>query len=992
MQRNVNRWLGGAAVIAALGLGAVWNTADAQTASSNLRGYVTGPGGAPLGDAQVAARELTTNQTRGTTTNSSGFFYVGGLRPGTYEVSLRRVGFSPQTRTVQLPIGATVDLNFTTEQLATQLAAVEVQGARSGTTARTSEVGTNISRAQIDNLPNFERNVLDLAKLVPGVMAQDVNNTDKFIRAGGQPAEAVNIFVDGASYKNDVLRGGVVGQDASKGNPLPQGAIQEFRVLTQNYKAEYQRSSSLIIVATTKSGTNQTEGDLFAYGVGKAYVAKDYFTAQRGEARPDYSRLQAGGNIGGPIIKDKLFYFGTYELNFRDEPAYIRLGADSSKVPAALLTQLRGMTGQQVQQFREHLGLGKLTWNASDKSTVDASLTIRNDHDFRGFGGTTAYEAAEDLPVNTYTGVVNFKHAGNRWLNEAQVNTQAFTWDPTAKNFDVIGKDYQNVLRTGGKDSNQDFKQNRLGFRDDITRGGVQLAGDHVFKFGAGVDFLTYKATKFINGNPVFTYAYDSAAGATPAQVNRFDTPIRVVSGFGDPTIQTNNQQFGAYAQDDWSIGRNLVLNLGLRWDAETNMINNDYSTPAPLADSLRALYSGNQLFVTQPLAGGATRNVNTIAQLGGIDNYITTGRSTRPIYWKAFQPRLGASYDLAGDGRTVIFGGAGLYYDRNYWNTLFDEQFRRQYSEITIDFKNNCAGAPNCAAFDPKYYDPAQLRTLAVQAGKPEIFLVKNDMVPPHTYQMSAGIRHQLGAQLVTVSYNGLRGHNYMNFIRGGPFGGGSSPYSTVFVADDRVKTWYNALQLQVERPLVMSHRWGGQLAYTLSKSEEQGQSTDIFWGFDDRYPTVADRPRLRAPGDQTHLLVANGIARAPFGILASAIVTLGSGITVNASDERAGSGVGQRKTYTFTPPSRAFLGIGNVFAYQNLDLRLQKDLDFLSGQRAAVLVDLFNAFNSANFGCYNTTLNATNTGYGTPGCSSLGRRLQVGIRYGFHGADSRP
>jgi len=989
MLRNVNRWLGGAAVVAALlGLGGTGNPVAAQTATSNLRGYVTGPGGAPVGDAQVVARSITTNQTRGTMTNASGFYYIAGLRPGAYEVSLRRVGFAPQSRNVQLPIGETVDLGFSTQQLATQLAEVQVQGVRTGTTTRTSEVGTNISREQIDNLPNYERNVLDLAKLTPGVMAQDVNNGDKFIRANGQPAEAVNIFVDGASYKNDVLKGGVVGQDASKGNPLPQGAIQEFRVLTQNYKAEYQRASSLVIVATTKTGTNNTEADVFAYGIGKSYVARDYFTMKRGGARPNYDRLQAGGNIGGPIIKDKLFYFGTYELNFRDEPAYILLGSDSLRAPTALRQQLLGQTGLQQQQFREHLGLGKITWVQSERNTLDASVTVRHDNDFRGFGGQTAFEASENMRVNTTTGVVNFKHAGDRWLNETQLGAQYFQWNPTATNFGTIGKDYQGLLRIGGKDTDQDFKQTRITLRNDVTRGGVQLAGDHVFKMGASVDFLGYNGTKFFNGNPVFTYAYDSAAGATPAQVNRWQTPIRVTSGFGDPTIKMSNQQFGLYAQDDWSVGRKLVFNLGIRWDAETNGINNSYVTPRALADTLRAQYSANQLFATRNTPGNCCVPVNVISQLGGIENYLTTGRSTRPIYWKEFQPRIGASYDLMGDGHTVLFGGAGLYYDRNYWNTLFDEQFRRQYSVITVNFSNNCAGAPNCAAFDPKYYDPAQLRQLSVSAGKPEVFLVKNDMIPPHSYQMSFGIRHQFSRDLVTLSYNGLQGRNYMNFIRGGPWGGGATPYSTVFVADDRVKTRYNSIQLQLERPLIAESRWGGQLAYTLSKAEEQGQSTDIFWGFDDRYPTVADRPWLRQPGDQRHLIVMNGIARAPFGLMVSAIATLGTGITVNANDQTLGTGVGQVRTYTFTPPPRAFLGIGNVFAFQNLDFRLQKNLDFLAGQRASVLVDLFNAFNSANFGCYNTDIRPGNTGYGRPGCAGLGRRLQVGIRYGFRPA----
>ena len=975
----LNRLLAGACLLgAATAVGAAMpSVVHAQTATGNVRGYVTATAGAPLSDAQVAARLLSTNAMRGTTTNTAGFYYLAGLRPGAYEITVRRIGMQPQTRQIQVPIGQTIDLNFQTGEVATQLSAVEVTARASGTQTKTSEVGTNISREQIENLPTFERNVLDLAKLAPGMTASSVNSTDKTFAAGGQPAEAINVFVDGATYKNDVLRGGVAGQDASKGNPLPQGAIQEFRVLTQNYKAEYQKAASAIIVATTKSGSNVTEADFFANGVGKAYVARDAITARNGGSRPRYQRLQAGGNIGGPIIKDKLFYFGTYELNFRDEPAYILFGGDSTVAPAALKNSLRSQLGQQVQQFREHNALAKLTWSGSERNTVDGSFTLRKDDDFRGFGGQTVFDAAENLRVDTYTGVVNWKHAGDKFLNEAQFNSQWFTWNPTAKNFDLIGKDYQGLLRTGGKDSNQDFKQNRYSFRDDVTRAGISLAGDHVFKGGASIDFLTYQATKYFGGNPTFRYNNATA---------NFSRPFEVGLGFGDPTIKSNNKQFGAYIQDDWSIGRNLVLNLGLRWDGETNMINNDYVTPRPLADTLRQLYNAGQLTVDQPLPGGAVRSVAVIQQLGGINRYLTSGSSDRPWYKKAFQPRVGFAYDFAGNGSTVLFGGAGLYFDRNYWNTMLDERFRRQYSVINIAFQPvTCGTQQNCAVWDPKYYDPAQLRQLAVQAGKPEVFLVANDMTPPSTVQLSGGIKHQFGQQLVTLSYNGLRGKNFMNFVRGGPWGGGTSPYNTVFVADDRVKTWYNSVQMQVQREMTAATRWGGQVAYTLAKAEEQGQSTDIFWGFDDRYPTVGDRPRLVSPGDQRHSIVANGIVKAPWGIMASTIINLGSGVTVNASDETAGGGVGQRKTFTFTPDGRAFLGVGTLFAFQNMDVRLQKDFDILSsGQRVGVAVDLFNAFNSANFGCFDTTLRTpTNTNYGHPGCAGLGRRLQVGLRY---------
>src|SRR5580765_2115485 len=342
-------------------LAAIASPVSAQTTTGNIRGYVRGPNNTPVPDAQVAARNPAMGLNRGTVSNSSGFYTLAGLRPGDYELTVRRIGFSPQTRNVTVGIGQTLTLDFSIQEAAAQIAAVAVV-ATPTETARTSEVGTNVTEEQIQRLPNFERNFLDLARIAPGITPTAVNNTDKFISAGGQPPEAVNVFVDGASYKNDVLRGGVVGQDASKGNPFPQGAVQEFRIITQNYKAEYQKAASAIITATTRSGTNQWEADAFAFGVGKSYVARDAFSASRGDPRPDYSRLQAGGSLGGPIVQNKLFFFGTYEFNGRNEPEYVRLGGDTLFAPPSLVSGLQPLTGQSTSEFREHLGFGKLTW------------------------------------------------------------------------------------------------------------------------------------------------------------------------------------------------------------------------------------------------------------------------------------------------------------------------------------------------------------------------------------------------------------------------------------------------------------------------------------------------------------------------------------------------------------------------------------------------------------------------------------------------------
>jgi hypothetical protein len=977
-----------AAVLLWAGLVSSPAAAHGQSTTATIRGTVRSEEGQPVPSATVEAVNTETGMRRRASAQRDGVYTLLGLQPGTYRISVSAMGQSPQSRTLQVLIGQSLTADFQLTSQAVALEGITVVGGRAVET-QTSEVATNITRDQIQNLPNFERNFLDIARLAPGITATNPNSTDKVIAAGGQPAEAVNVFVDGATYKNDVLRGGVVGQDASKGNPFPQSALREFRVATQNFKAEYQRAGSAVITATTRSGTNRWEGEAFAFGVNDSWVARDAFTASRGGASPEYSRLQAGGSVGGPLVQDKLFFFGTYELNSRDEPAYVRLGADSLKAPASVLSDLRQRTGQFAQEFRQHLGFGKLTWNASESSTVDASLTVRSDRDFRGFGQQTAFEASENMKVRVYTGVGNWRWSGGGdWLNEAQVSAQAFTWNPTWTNGGLVGREYVNILRVGGKDSEQDFQQKRLSLRDDVTRSGVRFAGDHVFKGGFNVDFLRYEAGKLTNANPLFRYRENES----------YARPFEARFGFGDQTIDTDNIQFGGYIQDDWSVGERLVLNLGLRWDAETNMINNGYATPRTLADSLRGPLSG-QLYVDQPLDGGGSQRVAVVDELGGLERFISNG-DNRPMYKKAFQPRVGASYDLTGDGRTVLFGGYGLYYDRTYWNTLLDEQFRRQFSVLTVQFRGTeqeCAASdvPSaCAVWNDRFYDPEQLRTLAGTAGRPEVFMVANDLKPPHTHQFSAGLRQAVGPAVVTVSYNGVRGRDYTNFVRASPWGGLGPNYAQLFVTDDRVRTWYDAMQLQVERPLSDAARWGGSIAYTLSRSEEQGQSTDLFWGFDDRYPTVGDRPRRRAPGDQRHSVVANAIVRLPWDTRLSTIATFGSGIAVNATDASQGWDLIRQRTYVFEPPKRSFLGIGHVFATQSVDLRLEKGVSVPRGQRVGLVVDLFNAFNNANYGCFESTIVPVadqnqdwRNRYGQPGCAGLGRRLQVGARYGFGG-----
>ncbi|MDQ6737201.1 MAG: carboxypeptidase regulatory-like domain-containing protein, partial [Gemmatimonadota bacterium] len=298
------------ALLAAASVAGFAAPAAAQTSSASLSGYVRNSSGGPVSGAEVGARSVGTNALRGTTTNANGFYYIGGLVPGQYDVTLRAMGLAPQTRRVSLFVGQTLSLDLSSEAVTTRLSEVQVTAAANGTggNVRSTEVGMNVTQAQVNNLPTPSRNFLDLAQLAPGVtVTQDrLNGTGKTFSAGALPAEQINVFIDGASYKNDIITGGVAGQDASRGNPFPRNAIQEFRVITNNFRAEYQKAASAIITAVTKSGTNEWHGSLFADIQNQSLVSLDTFQIAAKQTKPNYKRYLMGFSAGGPIVKDKL--------------------------------------------------------------------------------------------------------------------------------------------------------------------------------------------------------------------------------------------------------------------------------------------------------------------------------------------------------------------------------------------------------------------------------------------------------------------------------------------------------------------------------------------------------------------------------------------------------------------------------------------------------------------------------------------------------------
>ncbi|MDQ6771180.1 MAG: TonB-dependent receptor, partial [Gemmatimonadota bacterium] len=311
----------------------------AQNSTGTIRGTVSGEGGAPIGSAQISAKNVSSGVQRNAQSNDAGAYTLVGIVPGTYVVTVRRIGSAPQTRTVVVQIGATQVQDFALAQQAAQLE-TQVVTAATGKETRTSEGATNVTQAQIAKLPTPSRNFLDLAQLAPGVTVTEdrVNGQFRTVQAGGQSASSVNMFIDGTSFKNDLTQGGIAGQDASRGNPFPRNAVQEYRVIGQNFKAEYQKASSAVITATTKSGGNVWSGNALVGYQNASMVQLDTF--QRADkavgnfTRPKYNRTVSALSFGGPIVKDKIHIFGSYEGNYQNRSNRVNFATPPAGFPA----------------------------------------------------------------------------------------------------------------------------------------------------------------------------------------------------------------------------------------------------------------------------------------------------------------------------------------------------------------------------------------------------------------------------------------------------------------------------------------------------------------------------------------------------------------------------------------------------------------------------------------------------------------------------------
>jgi hypothetical protein len=621
----------------------------AQEPFGSIEGTISDAQGAVVQNSTVTVRSLATNATKTAVTNENGQYRILQLQPGFYEVRATGTNFKQSIReSVQVQVGQSSSVDFKLEiggvsETVTVADTAEAQIDRSDNT-----VSGVVNTIQIENLPLNGRNFLDLAQLQPGTEKVDGASFDPTkanftgVSIGGQAGRSTQITVDGGSVVDNVV--GTTVQNFS------QEIVQEFQIGLSNYSLSTGASASGSVNIVSRSGSNTFHGNAFGY------FRDDKFSAFPALSRLDaahvpiaaqtdripFDRQQFGGTFSGPIIKNKLFFFGSYERNNQDGSA-IR---NPSSAPT--------FAGFTPNPFDETLFSAKIDWAANDRTNIFFRYSF-NDNSGQGpfpaGSGIVPRTSASGIFQSNDQIVTNRAHnfvAGmastlsSNISNNFVFNLSDFVngIDAAVPGFPEISFSADPNFRTGTNAlTPQRTPQRRHQIRDDLT----WLSGKHTFSFGGDYEHTSIGGT-FVFANPVRIRLFIPPTAETEADI--LNASVRDISmGVGDANLPFNhdgptvNDRIQFYGGDSWKITPNFTLNYGLAYRWDSNLWNHDLSRPAIIAP----LFENG----TAP----AARDNNNWA------------------------PRVGFAWDVRGNSKTIIRGGFGVYYDNTIDNLRLFER-----------------------------------------------------------------------------------------------------------------------------------------------------------------------------------------------------------------------------------------------------------------------------------------------------------------------------
>jgi len=964
--------------------------AAAQQGTSEMRGRVVDDQGAVLPGVTVTVTNQATGMFRETISGADGSFIASGLVPGTYRATAELQGFKKFDRQdLRLEVGKTTTIEVTMSVGGLE-ETVNVTAVSPLVDLTSKELGGNITSDTLVKLPSVNGNFIGFVGLLPGIVPSV--STESFgsdsISVNGQDPRNNNYMLDGGNNNDDVI-----GQRAGTQARTPIEAIQEFQVITGQYDAQYGRTSGAVVNAVTKAGTNNFRGVAFGFIQDTKLTSNHFFAKQQGLAKPETKYERWGGTYGGPVVKNKIHFFGSLERFSIDRPNAINIPARPD------------LNGTQMTRDR--------VWNT----------IIRGDHQINNsttysvrwlreaspqvnqiIGAVTPAAAREESDVDqTVAGNLNMV------LSNTKVNTFRLSW--TRENVTFAN----NCFNTNGRDLSQcpvtlafqDYTDQQDNTAQARINDGIQVentlawfipgkGGDHDLKLGVQYSYSTAYNTNQGNLNGTFAFGRSNVA-FNPAVPSTY--PDRFTIRVGGPNVFYQKAHYmSGFVQDKWRLGNNVTLNLGARYDIEL--------IPFPDEDD-------------DPLVDKHPVDKNNLA------------------------PRLGFTYDIG--GKSVVRIGVGRFYDKTHFEVIGGLYTGTPFtSSFTVNFPTAAAdNGPRNGQLptDPFLVNgPVINRTLLNQL-YPGGQRLRNtgatwdnaDRRTPYTDEVSIGYERQLLGELsVSADYVYSRGRDLLmqrilnpqvrsnatvaaSTLTRVPSADltaavaelaakypGFAPFTTNVVQYVNVgELDYNALMLQLKKRF--SNNYSAQVSYTLAKSNGNTSGNgapqsgfqlrddlrlDMNEGptdFDNRHNlTISGTALIPRTGGLNVSWVARALSGRPFSLTNANVDPDLNGVQAEPlpAGDYKGNGNNAYTVDGYEPTRNGARGPG----FFGLDMRVGYAFKVGGQRKLEISADLFNATNRTNFA--NPTGNQASaqflllTAYST---SYSPRKVQIGARLEF-------
>lgn len=936
--------------------------ASAQTAGSALTGTVRDADGAALPGVTVTATNKDTGFDRVAVTGSEGKFSLPALPVGVYNVVAELSGFATVTvEDVRLNVATTrsLEIQMSNASVEEQITVVD----EAPLVQTTPSIGTVVSEDQLENLPLNGRQFANLAILAPGTGLSYNSDPTKpgqlTVALNGGIGRNVNYIIDGGDNTDDTIGGALQNFNLE--------SVAEFNIQTQQYKAEYGRSTGGVLTVVTKTGTNDFKGSGWGFFRKDSLATKTESEKLAGADKQAYDRKQYGAALGGPIVKDKAHFFATYEKTDRTTAYTVNTGG-----------VLPNVDGSSINlPFKDELATVKATYDVSPKQYLQVRYGYQKNSDKYGASPLAAPDSLGTVS-NEFSSILagHTLQFGSDTLNEFVFQYTKFD--------NLISADSNNptIYFPSGAHTGQNINtpqsthQVKYQYKDDLSFSRTIGGRTHQFKAGLnyvhepilGGDFSTG-----LNGQ----FALKTDAPGSPV------TDITFFGGFFGE--QTPVDQYSIYIQDDFFVNDRLTINAGLRYDYWDGFDLDQRSNPIWQYLSTQTKFNESYLRDFQGGRGGVLKNDSN--NIG---------------------PRLGFTYDLSGDGRKLLRGGWGIYYDFPYTNATILFPTAAVASNYGVSYNvhdDNGIKNPNGSFYQPG--QPLPPNQLPGGDVFPPNEVASPTLATPYAAQGSLGYSWQatswlgLNVEAVRINYRDIPYRFRANPFNDANHNGTVDNGETRRFPFGNFRVWYgdgqaNYSGINLSGRARLSDKFELQGFYTYSETTgnvlagadefritDAGHQADIGGARRDVSANPLDPQCEKCFGplntDARHKITLSGLYRAPLGINLSGMLRYRSALpyTKFVAADLNGDG------YPYDFPGKGGVNSERGASFTQIDLRVSKDFSFANDYGFELIAEVFNLFNSKNEAVFNR-FGQANAYAGDPGQGEQ-RLAQLGVRVHF-------